>query len=347
MTASAEENATSGTCGDNLTWTLEDGVLTISGTGEMEDYSSDESPWYSSRESITSIVMDDGITNIGKWAFYLCEGLTGVTIPDSVTSIGQCAFLTCTSLTEIIIPDSVMEFGEHAFRETPWLEARRAEDSLVVVNNILIDGEMCEGDIVIPDYVTSIAALAFWECTEINSVTIGNGVTSIGEGAFNWCVHLTSITIPESVTSIEDSAFYGTNLTKIVILNPDCEICDNEYTFYGDSTANTGVIYGYTDSTAQIYAETYGYKFIPLDGTFDTADLDADDAITISDAFLCLTAYANSAAGNDDGLTDAQREAADVDGDGNITIMDASYILQFYAQTAAGNNPTWASILNG
>ncbi|MBR7155112.1 MAG: leucine-rich repeat protein, partial [Paludibacteraceae bacterium] len=70
----------SGTCGDNLTWELTDGVLTISGTGAMSNYTSSSSPWYSYRSSITSVVIEEGVTNIGNYAFYNCTGLTSVTI---------------------------------------------------------------------------------------------------------------------------------------------------------------------------------------------------------------------------------------------------------------------------
>ncbi|MCD8389280.1 MAG: leucine-rich repeat domain-containing protein, partial [Oscillospiraceae bacterium] len=87
------DDATGGTCGENATWTLEDGVLTISGTGAMQDYTSrDEIPWYPLRDTITSAVVADGITSIGEGAFAICSSLTSVTIPDSVTSIGDWAF---------------------------------------------------------------------------------------------------------------------------------------------------------------------------------------------------------------------------------------------------------------
>ncbi|MCC8077399.1 MAG: leucine-rich repeat protein [Oscillospiraceae bacterium] len=108
-----------GTCGENVIWTLDTdtGVLTISGEGEMEDYSSSSDvPWYSIRESITAVVIEDGVTSIGNRAFYYCSNLTSVTIPDSVTSIGQYAFNGCSSLTSVTIPDSVtaIDFGAFA-----------------------------------------------------------------------------------------------------------------------------------------------------------------------------------------------------------------------------------------
>ena len=86
----------SGTCGENLTWTLDSqGVLTISGTGKMEDYSSNGGPWYSSSDSIKSVVIKKGVTTIGKYAFIYCASLENITIPEGVTSIESNAFNSC------------------------------------------------------------------------------------------------------------------------------------------------------------------------------------------------------------------------------------------------------------
>ncbi|MCD8354377.1 MAG: leucine-rich repeat domain-containing protein, partial [Clostridiales bacterium] len=93
---SAQDVTASGTCGEDLTWVLEDGTLTISGTGDMTDWSSSSSvPWYSYASSIISVVIADDVTSIGNYTFYNCESLTSVTIPDSVTSIGDYAFGGC------------------------------------------------------------------------------------------------------------------------------------------------------------------------------------------------------------------------------------------------------------
>jgi|GEM_PF-2991153 len=110
-TASAE----SGKCGANLTWDLTDGILTISGTGEMTDYTSSSVPWYLFRESIKTVIINDGITSIGGRAFYSCSGLTSVTIPESVTSIGNETFAYCYSLMNVVIPESVTNIGSNAF----------------------------------------------------------------------------------------------------------------------------------------------------------------------------------------------------------------------------------------
>ena len=107
-----------------IEWTLsEDGTLTISGTGDIPDYrifydtdtGQTIAPWYSEREKIKKIVIENGVTSIGQEAFTYCESLTSVTIPNSVTSIGKFAFKGCSELESITIPNSVTSIGEGVF----------------------------------------------------------------------------------------------------------------------------------------------------------------------------------------------------------------------------------------
>ena len=170
--------------------------------------------------SLTSIIIPNGVTSIGAYAFKGCTTLTGITIPNSVTSIGSSTFSGCTGLTSITIPDSVTSIGNGAFYETPWLKAKQEEKTLIIVNEILIDGTTCTGKITVPDSVTSIGGNAFKGCTDLISIAIPDSVTSIGEGAFWGCTGLTSIAIPDSVTSIGSDTFHHcTGLTSIAIPN--------------------------------------------------------------------------------------------------------------------------------
>ena len=126
-----------GICGDSLTWVLDvNGILTISGTGEMTNYSSGTAPWYSYSDKIKSLILSDGITSIGQYAFYNCTTLTGdLVIPDSVTSIGDNAFYGCSGFDgTLTLPDSVVSIGGFAFSGCSGLT----------------------GDLVIPDSVVSI-----------------------------------------------------------------------------------------------------------------------------------------------------------------------------------------------
>ena len=198
--------AESGFCGYDLTWNLTGKVLTISGTGAMFDYYSDTTPWYSYRSSITTVIIKDGATSIGVYAFYGCTGLTSVTIPNSVTSIGDCAFYWCTGLTSVTIPNSVTSIGERAFYDCSGLTS-----------------------VTIGNSVTSIGSQAFSGCSGLTSVTIPNSVTSIGTEAFYYCTGLTSVTIPNSVTSIGDGAFCGCkSLTSINVVTDNPNYCSVE-----------------------------------------------------------------------------------------------------------------------
>ena len=181
---------TSGTCGENLTWKIEDGVLTISGTGAMTDYSWCKDPSAPWGVQFKSVVIESGVTSIGDSAFY-GSSLTSITIPDSVTSIGDYAFGR-GSLTSIAIPDSVTSIGECAF-------------------------EFCNlTSITIPDSVTSIGDYAFHYCMSLTSVKIPDGVTRICQKVFQDCSSLTSVEIPDSVASIGSNAFYNCTALKNV-----------------------------------------------------------------------------------------------------------------------------------
>lgn len=173
---------TKGTTGD-CTWTLdENGLLTISGNGAMGNYTYlSSSPWGT---NIKSVIIENGVTSIGNYAFRSCDALTNITIPNSVTNIGHNAFWGCKRLTNITIPDSVTNIGGYAFDKCKRLTS-----------------------ITIPNSVTTIGNLAFTDCKRLTSVTIGNSVTTINEMAFFNCTGLTSVTIPDSVTAIGNKAF--------------------------------------------------------------------------------------------------------------------------------------------
>ena len=122
---------TSGTCGDNLTWTFDTstGTLTIEGSGKMDDFDDYAAPWDELMDSIKKITIGNSVTSIGTWAFSRCTSLTSVTIGNSVTSIGDSAFWDCTSLTSVTIPDSVTSIGESAFSHCTALTSVTIPDS--------------------------------------------------------------------------------------------------------------------------------------------------------------------------------------------------------------------------
>ena len=212
LVASAEV-ATSGTCGENLTWTLgEDGTLTISGTGDMYDYYND----FFGQSKIKNVIIKNGVTSIGNSAFEICGKLTSIEIPNSVTSIGNRAFNYCRSLTSIKIPNSVKSIGDSTFEDCSSLTSVEISNSVTSIDDYMFRN--CEKliSIEIPNSVKSIGDYAFEDCSSLSTIEIQNSVKSIGDGAFEHCNNLTSIEIPNSVMSIGNRALsYCQSLTSI------------------------------------------------------------------------------------------------------------------------------------
>ena len=160
--------------------------------------------------NLTSVIIANGVTNIGQQAFAYCGKLTSVSIPESVTTIGNCAFCNCNSLTSITIPNSVTDIGNGTFQYCSGLTSITLPNSITITNTGEATFYHCSNltTVTIPESVTTIGAGAFYECYSLTSINIPNGVTTIGEDAFCFCIGLTSITIPNSVTNIGSNAFY-------------------------------------------------------------------------------------------------------------------------------------------
>lgn len=246
--------ATSGSCGENATFNISGGTLTVSGTGDIYDYYDDEYPLWDG-EDFTKVVVESGITGIGAYAFFAYDSLTSVTLPNTVTYIGDGAFCWCRSLTSFTIPDSVNEVGGFVFGNTSDLTTvaigtgltsdtdfdyffdeasaltavtvAAGNPSLSAENGILYNKAKTDlifcpegktGVVTMPATVVSILGYAFENCTLITGVTFGNGLEYIGEDAFFNCTGLTSLNIPDSVTTIDSWAFeYCENLAAVTL----------------------------------------------------------------------------------------------------------------------------------
>ena len=202
FTDKSSEIVDSGTSND-MSWNLNgNGVLTISGTGNMPDYSSTSQPWYKYRESIKQVKIGDGITGIGNYAFSGCTNLTSVTIPEGVKKLGS-QIISNTYIEKIKIPSTVTDCNNEIY-SGEYLGALAGD-------GVLTEVEFAEGMTRIPPYICSSA-------NTVERIIIPSTVTSIGSRAFNGCGGLKGVSLPDGLTKIENSAFSNCNsLTSITV----------------------------------------------------------------------------------------------------------------------------------
>ncbi|MBQ2066715.1 MAG: leucine-rich repeat domain-containing protein, partial [Clostridiales bacterium] len=237
----------SGDCGangDNVSWTLDDaGVLTISGTGDMEDFHFFEDssigssrlnyPWYEQRNSIKNVVIEDGVTSIGEYSFSSLKKLNSVTISNSVTEIGGSAFSSCSELSSVDLPDNLVSIGRYAFSRCFSLESIEFPDTLTTIDFCAFQDAGLTS-ITIPGSVTTIGKNAFEKCVGLKTVKLNEGIEIINDSAFIGCEELTNISIPVSVETIGVGAFaYCTGLTSFEADAVLLQKMDFDSVFYG------------------------------------------------------------------------------------------------------------------
>lgn len=220
LTAVVSVSSTAGICGTNVKWSLENGVLTIRGTGAMANYPDLERPWESMTAALRSVVIENGVTSVGERAFSNCKALTGVALPASVTGIGDYAFSGCTGLTAFTVPAGVTGIGTGVLAGCTALGAisvSSGNTKYCAVDGVLFNGQKTvllqypagktASAYTIPSGVTGIGGAAFNGCTRLTGVTLPSGLKSIGGGAFCGCTSLVSAALPATVTSIGKWAF--------------------------------------------------------------------------------------------------------------------------------------------
>ena len=236
-----------------VTATLSEGTLTISGMGAMRDYGFENvpvsPPWSSVRNSIITVVIENGVTTIGDQAFNFCRSLTSITIGDSVTTIGASAFRGCIRLTSITIGNSVTTIGNGAFSgctnlRTINYNATNVTNTLGTTQSVSLGEHWLHnagtnGAVVvnignnvirIPDNLFNVHP---WATNRPNITHINFGAVSsletIGASAFRGLTGLTSITIPNSVTTIGDEAFEAcAGLTSIEVASDNANFCSED-----------------------------------------------------------------------------------------------------------------------
>ena len=255
-------NKQTGSCGDNVTYSLdtETGVLTISGTGKMKDYSGEDSPFYQN-SNIKSVIIENGVTSIGNLAFSSCNSLIEVSLPSSIIFLGVSAFSGCENLMSISIPANVADIQSIAFagcKKLTSIEVDSNNENYSSINGVLFDKNITElvcypagkndASYTVPNTVKSFAYGSFYDCENLTSVIIPNGVTSIGGASFWNCKNLKSIVIPKSVTKIDLFSFNGCESLK-----------DIYYTGTQDEWNNITI----GDGNINLTSATIHYNFVP------------------------------------------------------------------------------------
>lgn len=245
----------SGKCGDNLTWELScNRVLTISGTGEMADYTWNTIPWKD--YSIDSLVIEEGVTRIGNNAFDGC-GIKSVILPNSVLSIGDCAFLSCYNLADITVGEQLQKIGKNAFY--------KVNSSQVHWNAIACTDVPSSG--IFAYMATGVSNIIFGDKVR---VIPNNFMRRAGE-------NITELIIPENVEEIGDSAFCSCSEKLLAIYNyADSPQAINSPVF--DGVNKTSCSLYVPGPSLDLYRAADGWKDFtniqPIEGTFPVTFLD-------------------------------------------------------------------------
>ncbi len=231
----------SGSFGSNLKWTLTDGVLTISGSGNMPDWETGYSaPWSDNWDEIKKVVVAEGVTSIGRYAFQFCKEMETVSIPKSVSVIGNYAFHYCSGLQSIRIPDGVKSVGVCVFQGCENLKT-----------------------VTLPESVTVIKQFTFADCTGLTSIVFPDTLTDIEQYAFWGCKSLVQVVMPRNLKSIANSVFRDCSGLKEIYFSGNAPHFDG-YIFTSDVTAR--VYYPVTSTWTVSVRQHYGghLTWIPM-----------------------------------------------------------------------------------
>lgn len=202
-------------------------------------------------QNLRSIYVPSSVTSIGAEAFANCVSLSGITIPSAVSSIGSKAFYNCGSLSGVSIPSTVSSIGSSAFSGCTSLTSFSVESG----NSNYASSNGC---------LYNKAMTKLLSCPEgKTSATVASGTKIIGAYAFNNCVGIHSLTLPASVTTIEANAFSGSGIRDVTILSGVTSIGSQ-------SSWTADIIYGESDSTAELFANSNSIVFQSLGSSGDS-----------------------------------------------------------------------------
>ena len=257
-------------CAHGWEWTLDEmGTLEITGSGPVEDFgSAANTPWHG--KTVNQVVVHEGITELGDYAFRSCTKITDVTLPHSLVRVGVSAFEGCSKLKTVTFGTGLRTVEQYAFLDCTaltgvyisnvdaWCQADFVDYSsspmyyaqALYVDGVSVSGQLrlgdsvtkipkyafygCAGitDVYLPDTVASIESDAFTYCTGLTYVSMGSGLSQIGSAAFSYCSGLLAVSMADRVTAIGDYAFYNCTALKTAELSAGLKQL-GQRTFYG------------------------------------------------------------------------------------------------------------------
>ncbi len=305
--------------------------------------------------SLDELILPDSVKSV---SITYCSNITSLTIPDGVTTINYSAFRGCTNLKEIVFPASIKEIRDNSLIDTPWLSEKEKEDPLVIVNNIVVTGRKCKGNVAIPEGITSIVPDSFSNNENITSITFPSTCIDLSHDVLQNCKNLKKVYFLNPEVLIKSATDVKLNTDNELHIDEHWSITDIEaepkvpvyspsgtigYYYVTSPASFSGTIYGYSGSTAEAFAKDY-CKFEVIDQKTTKGDLNNDTMIDGRDATLVLAMYADSSSS---GYvpTNADRAVGDVNSDTFIDGRDATIILAYYADLSAGASISFENYL--
>ena len=262
----------SGEWGDNLTWELSaGGTLTIRGNGEMADFADADmeewrTAWHEYNDDIRSVVIENGVTTIGKDAFSGCA-MSEISIPYSVTGIGENAFRGCPRLNGTTLPSALRSIGDSAFRGCPILGWVNVPYGVTSIGAYAFASCPSISYVMLHGGLTEIGPYAFSECGNLSDLTLPAGDVALGEYVFSYCTSLDRITVPAGWTCIPEGAFAGDTGLKNVIVSSDVTVI-GESAFSGcASLTGISVPVGVTEIGDSAFSGCAGLTNVIYEGT--------------------------------------------------------------------------------
>lgn len=306
---------------------------------------------------LNSVKFSNQLSEIKSSAFRGCTSLKEIDLSrTSLQSLETGAFAGCTGAETLSLPPFLHRITDGTFSGCENLKSIFFYETtnngriigVVEIGKDSFNGCSALKELTFPDSLEAINDSAFSGCTALEQVSLGRSTYYIGKLAFSE-TNLKNAVLPKTgmTSAIQEDAFFCCpSLEYVAIKDPLCVIADSPGTICNtgeyhynwenggactvENCTYTGAIVGFTGSTAEAYANKYGYTFVSYGSINDEPEINASDAAAI------LVVSAKIGGGSDSGQTAVQREAADVNGDGSVNATDAAIILQYAAAAGAG-----------